>query len=216
MCTLIKTHLPSRWEGKECILELKNVDYQWRFTEWFASYFEYKAYQALEPFFGSNRRLKIDNTIFDYFDSLNHVWDFKTHAFNSSAGQWVILNGKESIDACVERYGGIGMVIAEGQAEYDDDLGTFKTWHNEQKGKVSKYVSERIQRGARSRVMKKAFSLERIEAIWLDSTTLQKGLSSYWMKFFLEGMRNSGGSSRRAKYMMNLEKVPYEPRLASI
>ena len=34
--------LPKFWDGKTCILELKEADYNWRQMEWWAFYFEYK------------------------------------------------------------------------------------------------------------------------------------------------------------------------------
>ena len=40
-------NLPTFWDGKTCILELKEADYQWRQMEWWAFYFEYKVKEML-------------------------------------------------------------------------------------------------------------------------------------------------------------------------
>ena len=36
------SRLPKFWDGKSCVLELKDADYQWKQMEWWAFYFEYK------------------------------------------------------------------------------------------------------------------------------------------------------------------------------
>ncbi len=49
-------NIPKLWDGKECILELKQANYNWKQMEWWAFYFEYKAFELLKiPFFNSWR-----------------------------------------------------------------------------------------------------------------------------------------------------------------
>jgi len=38
-------NLPKFWEGKSCVLELKEADYNWRQMEWCGWYFEFKVRQ---------------------------------------------------------------------------------------------------------------------------------------------------------------------------
>jgi len=84
------------------------------------------------------------------------------------------------------------------------------------KGKRSEYESERIRRGAPSRKRKRAFNLYKLEAIWLEKALLSKGLGHGWIALFQEGMRNADGSNRRAKYRVDVSRIPYESRLYSI
>jgi hypothetical protein len=218
ICKIVREGLPDRWDGKECILELKNANYQWKQMEWIGWYFEYKAIDLLQARFGSNPGPSFGLTKFDF--KLNYVWDFKTHPTNppasSSGRNWVIVNDKEAIDKCSIKFEGLGVVMAEGEAEYDDSTASFKSWHDSLKGGRSDYENERIKRGAPSRQRKKAFNLSKLEAIWLDKSILNTGLEHGWVSLFQEGMRNADGSKWRAKYSLNLEKLPYEARLASI
>lgn len=39
----LEADLPTKWEGKSAILELKSADYMWRQMEWIGWYLEYKA-----------------------------------------------------------------------------------------------------------------------------------------------------------------------------
>ena len=198
ICRVVRNGLPNRWDGKECILELKRVDYQWKQMEWIGWYFEYKATNLLKTEFGSHPSPSFGSTKFDF--KLNQVWDFKAHPINSSTHPWVIVNDKEAIDKCVISYGGVGVVIAEGNAEYDDSSESFKRWHDSLKGGRSDYEKERVKRGAPSRKRKKAFELNKLEAIWFEKETLSNGLERGWITHFQTGMRNADGSSRRAKY----------------
>ncbi len=43
--------LPTHWDGKACVLELKEADYNWRQIEWWALYFEYKCIALLRDSF---------------------------------------------------------------------------------------------------------------------------------------------------------------------
>lgn len=33
--------LPRNWDGKQCVLELKEANYNWKQMEWWAFYFEF-------------------------------------------------------------------------------------------------------------------------------------------------------------------------------
>ena len=38
---LLLADLPTKWDGKQSILELKNANFNWRQMEWWGFYFEY-------------------------------------------------------------------------------------------------------------------------------------------------------------------------------
>ena len=174
MTDLLNKQMPKRWEGKQAILELRQADFQWRQMEWIGWYFEFKARKIIIENLGGSKGPKYGSTSFDYRGK--NVWGLKAHIENASSHPWIIINDKESVDLCMQSYGVMGMIIAKGVAEYDDNKGTFKAWHDELKGGRSDYEKERARRGAPSRRRKIAFRLRRIEALWLNSDQVTKGL----------------------------------------
>jgi len=160
---LLRNYIPSEWDGKKAILELKEADYYWRRPEWIGWYFESKPHRILVENIGGSFGPKYGRTQFDY--KRNYVWDFKTHVDNS--GAWAIINDMEAMDRCIQEYGGVGLILAIGSAEYDDEKRTFRYWHEQFKGGKSKYEYERIKRGATSRVRKITFVLRKIEVLCL-------------------------------------------------
>ena len=113
--------MPDKWDGKQCILELRNAGYQWRQMEWIGWCFEYKAINLLQARFGLHPGPSFGSTRFDF--KLNFVWDFKSHPLNSASHPWVIVNDREAIDKCISNFDGLGVIIAEGEVEYDDSTG---------------------------------------------------------------------------------------------
>lgn len=81
-------HLPQFWEGKACVLELKEADYNWRQMEWWAFYFEYKCMQLLKNTFEIPGE-KYNNVVFDLKGEIN--WDFKASAIKTDNHK-IILN----------------------------------------------------------------------------------------------------------------------------
>ena len=72
------------------------------------------------------------------------------------------------------------------------------------KGGKSKYELERIRRGAWSRLRKVLFGLEQISFIRINDKTLIRCGS------FQADFRNSNGKPRRAKVLIDLEKIDEE------
>jgi hypothetical protein len=119
----------------------------------------------------------------------------------------------EAMDRCIQEYGGVGLILAIGSAEYDDEKRTFQNWHEQLKGGKSKYEYERIKRGATSRVRKITFVLRKTEVLWLTSDLILAGIRGNWIGKFQEGMRNADGSPRRPKYEINVEAIPDNVRI---
>lgn len=69
---------------------------------------------------------------------------------------------------------------------------------------MSKYSEERIKRGAWSRLRKVSFDLKQISFIKITDHTLIKCGS------FQEDFRNSNGAPRKAKVLLDLEKIDDE------
>lgn len=194
--------IPARWDGRQAILEMKNADYpHWKQMEWIGFYFQFLCDTKLVPL------LKIPGPKYGKveFDGFSEIpWDFKAHPDKNANGQEnksVIVNDKVAIVAAIKQFGGAGLILAIGEAVYNDQDRSFQIWHQELKGGLSNYEKERILRKAPSRLRKTAFRLKEIRLILLDDKAVQ-GLGS-----FQEGFRNSDGSPRNAKILLNLENI---------
>ncbi len=200
----LENGLPTKWEGRSTILELKDADYMWRQMEWIGWYFEYKARSVLIDALGGDLGPSFGRTVFDY--QREFVWDFKAHPLN--AGHWAIMNDCEAVNACIESFSGNGFVVAVGIAEYDD--GTFKQWHDALKGGQSEYELKRIQRQAPSRSRKTSFEISDYMTIFFeDRSSLERAIREGWMSGDAQvGWRNSNGRPRRAKYKINTGAIP--------
>ena len=119
------------WDGKSCVLELKEADYNWRQMEWWAFYFEYKVKNILVDKFTFPGD-RYDNVTFDLKGSIN--WDLKAKAIKSDDHK-VILNDKSAMEQSVEKSGYHGEIIALCDVEYNDVNWSFRKWQAELKGK---------------------------------------------------------------------------------
>lgn len=188
--------LPKEWDGRECILELKKADYQWRQMEWWAFYFEYKCMLLLRDIceFPGDR---INRVTFDMKYHIN--FDLKAKAIKSDEHN-VILNDTEAMELAIQEHGFHGEIIALCDVEYNDEDRTFQKWHSELKGGLSAYEKERIRRTATSRYRKVRAELCEVLIIVLEKKDLVK------LDCYRQG-RNANGKPRPPKYMINLEDV---------
>ncbi len=193
--------IPLNWSGKESIIEMKNANSRhWKQTEWIGWYFQFFCEQNLADIMEIPGP-KYGNSGFDGF--LEIPWDFKAHAINTSSHN-IIVNDSEATAKAIEKYGAVGLILALGEVIYNDKNRTFQKWHEKIKGGPSKYSIEREKRGAWSRLRKFSLDLKQISFIHISDNTLIKCGS------FQEGFRNSDGSPRRKKIMINLEKIDKE------
>lgn len=193
--------IPAHWDGKQAILEMRSANFpNWRQMEWIGFYFQFLCERHLSP------PLQIPGPRYGRveFDGFLEIpWDFKTHAINSTTHQ-IILNDSEAIAHGIRDYGSVGVILALGKVEYNDEDRSFQRWHTEVKGGLSAYEAERIQRGAWSRLRKTSFDLQQISFIQINDETLIKcGL-------FQQDFRNSNGRPRKAKVLLDLEKLNEE------
>lgn len=188
--------LPKRWDGMQCIQELKLADYNWKQMEWIGWWFEYKAKEILSGF-GALPGSSFGSVKFDCF--LDGVWDFKSHPLGKN--KWAYLNDEDAVDACVQTHRHLGWLIAVGDAEYDES-GFFKTWHDTLKGKPSAYVLAGHAIGRKSRRRKAAFNLNAV--VWIEfrsEAEVQSAIQAGWLcRGMQSGQRNSDGSPRKPKY----------------
>lgn len=188
------------WDGRNAILEMKEGDSKhWRQTEWQGWYFQYLC-ESLFPGILDIPGKKYGNTEFDAFSEIS--WDFKSHASNSKTRN-IPCNDTEATLKTIDDYGYYGIILAVGEAEYNDEDGTFRRWHQDLKGKPSKYTQDREKRGAKPKTRKTAFVLSEIRFVCFDREALRQcGVS------FQKGFRNAGGSPRREKVSINTRKIP--------
>ena len=189
------------WDGKKCILEMKNSgNRQWKQMEWIGFYFQYCCEKYLVPEMEIPGP-KYGRVKFDGF--LEIPWDFKAHAMNTSSHQ-IIVNDSEAIAKGIEEYGSVGLILALGKVIYNDENRAFQKWHEDIKGGISKYEVERIKRGAWSRLRKTHFDLQQVSFIEITDKTLIK------CGTFQNDFRNSNGNPRKAKVLIDLERVQEE------
>jgi len=194
-------NIPLVWDGRKSILEMKKAGFShWRQMEWIGWYFQFLCERFLKDIVKIPGP-KFGNVEFDSFFKI--PWDFKAHAINTSAHQ-IIVNDSEAIAKGIEEHGSVGVILALGKVEYNDEKRTFQKWHEQLKGGKSKYELERIKRGAWSRLRKTKFNLEQISFIKIDDSVLIKCGS------FQRDFRNSNGGPRREKVLLDLEKLDEE------
>jgi len=189
------------WDGRKSILEMKESGFpHWKQMEWIGWYFQFLCERFLKDIVEIPGP-KFGNVRFDGF--LKIPWDFKDHAINTSSHQ-IIVNDSEATAIGIEKFGSVGLILAMGKVEYNDEQRTFQKWHEALKGGKSKYELERIKRGAWSRLRKTEFNLEQISFIKIDDNVLIKCGS------FQRDFRNSNGRPRREKVLLDLEKLDEE------
>jgi len=196
---------PAVWDGRKAILEMRDAGYvHWKQMEWIGFYFQFLCDTKLVSL------LKIPGPKYGKveFDGFSEIpWDFKAHPNKNANGQEnksVIVNDRLAIVAAIKQFGGAGLVLAIGEAVYNDQDRSFQIWHQDLKGGLSNYEKERILRKAPSRLRKTSFRLKEIRIILLDDKKIQ-GLGS-----FQEGFRNSDGSPRNAKVLLTIDDIPAE------
>ncbi len=188
--------LPTEWEGKQSILELKEAEYNWRQMEWWGFYFEYLCRRALAGICTIPGD-RIGRTTFDLKRHIN--WDVKASAIKSDSHR-AILNDKTAMGASIAHYGVHGVIVALCDVEYNDVDRTFQRWHTELKGGLSPYEQERRQRTSVSRYRKTHVTLKEILFLSIDATTVQH------LSTMRQG-RNANGMPRPEKYLLNLEAI---------
>lgn len=185
--------IPKKWDGKTCILELKQADYNWQQMEWIGWYFEYKSQEFLHGY-ASFPGARYGNVSFDLRNKIN--WDLKTTV---STNRFVILNDKDAMDQSLSDEGHHGEIIAKFDVDFDLDR-SFQEWHSELKGGKSKYEIEREHRTATSRRRKKAATLSSIIFLIIGENEVRH------LRIMNQG-RNSNGSFRKTKYLLDLRAL---------
>lgn len=194
--------IPVIWDGRKAILEMRDSGYpHWKQMEWVGFYFQFLCDTYLPPL------VKIPGPRYGRveFDGFLEIpWDFKAHPNKNVKGQEnksVIINDTLAIVEAIKQYGAAGLILAIGDATYNDEDRSFQLWHQELKDGLSNFEKQRILRKAPSRLRKTSFRLNEIDFILLDNKIVEE------LGSFQKGFRNSNGSPRNAKVLLNLATI---------
>jgi hypothetical protein len=206
IASIIHRNLPEFVDGRSAVEEMKaEGSRNWRQMEWIGFWFEHFSEKYLNTSTGFSRGPIFGKVEFDA--QSDFVWDLKAHPHE--AGNKVLLNDQEAVRNCIQAHGGLGYVILQGSANYESELGEFRLWHDQLKGKRTAYQLRNAALGKGHRLRKKSFRPTNLRILWIDSiSTLESGLHAGWLEPFQEGMKNANGKPRRAKFMLNLAKLP--------
>lgn len=168
---LASQNMPKTWEGRASILEMKSANFgYWRQMEWIDCYFKFLCQKHFTGIIDMPGK-KYGNTAFDAFRKIS--WDFKVDSVDPGTYS-VPANDAEGIADTISDYGYYGIILAIGDMEYDDEETSFRKWHDELRGKVSKYDTNKINGGIMSRTRKITFVLEEIHFICFGNETLHQ------------------------------------------
>jgi hypothetical protein len=188
--------IKTAWDGRECVLEMKEADYNWRQMEWWGFYFELLCRRILVSDFEIPGE-RIGTVQFDMKGAVN--WDMKAKAIKSDEHK-CILNDSAAIAASVEKYGCHGVLIALCDVEYNDLDRSFQSWHSELKGGLSAYEKLRRARTSVSRYRKTRADLADLLFVRIDADAIER------LDVMKQG-RNSNGKPRPVKFMLDLESM---------
>ncbi len=188
--------IPKYWDGKQSILELKEADYNWRQMEWWAFYFEYQVKKVSNEYFQFPGD-RFGSVEFDLKGKIN--WDLKATALKTN-NQMIILNDKIAMEHSIAENKFHGEIIGVCDVEYNDINRSFQKWHTELKGGKSNYEIEREKRTSLSRYRKTKAEITEIILVVFKLKDLPK------LSLMKQG-RNSNGSNRNVKYMLNIENI---------
>lgn len=196
--------LPTFWDGKEAIQYMKDDGCKnWRQMEWPGWYFQFMCENILgeDGYFEipGNRYGKVE---FDGFRDINY--DFKAHSEFANSSTKVPTNGYQEVQLAINDTNTVGFIVACGTVVFDDESQSFKHWHDELKGHTSRYELDRVDRGAPSRRRKISFKLTKIVFLFVNESNLPLTTS------FQSGMRNSNGTPRNPKVMIDLNDDRFE------
>jgi|1048.fasta_scaffold116063_1 hypothetical protein len=198
---VIGSYLGKTWDGKSSILRMQYDNYnQWKQMEWAGFYFQYIIQKNNDNTFIIPGKT-FNKTTFDaHWVESDMPLDVKFHSNRSPKSIYnpnIVLNDAEAMRNAIDAFGRVGVLVVCGDNTYDDN-GEFKIWHDSLKGEKSKYVKEGEAINRNSRMRKVLTKLTHLHFYLIDDSNINL------LGGFQEGMKNSDGSLRRAKYSLNI------------
>ena len=193
--------MPKVWDGRESILEMRDAGFEyWRQVEWIEFYFKFLCQKYFAGIIDIPGK-KYGNTEFDAFREIS--WDFKVDSVNLGTYS-VTANDAEAIADTLNGYGFYGIILAIGDMGFDDKETSFKKWHDELRGEVSKYDTYKINSYIMSQTRKTAFTLEEIYFVCFNSETLHQCCG-----LFRDGFRETDSNRENKKEVrINISEIP--------
>ena len=198
---LASQNMPTVWDGRESILEMKDAGFKhWRQMEWMDFYFKFLCQKHFTGIIDIPGK-KYGITEFDAFREIS--WDFKVDSVDPGAYS-VPANGAGAITDTLSDYGYYGIILAIGDMEFDDKKTSFKKWHDELRGKVSKHDTNKINSGIMSRTRKTTFTLKEIHFICFNSETLHQCCGLFQDLFG----KTDSNQRKRKEVRVDIGKIP--------
>ncbi len=194
-------NMPIVWDGRNAVLEMKNSLYkQWKQKGWIEWYFKFLCEKHFDTIIDMPGK-KFGFTQFDAFCEIS--WDFKIDSVKRESYS-VIANDAEAVVDTIGDYGYYGMILAIGDMECDDKKTSFKKWHDELRGEVSKYDTYKINSGIMSRTRKTVFILEEIHFICFNGETLHQCCG-----LFQDGFGETDSNRpKRKEIVIDINEIP--------
>lgn len=172
----------------------------WRQSEWLAFNFENSVVRAKDYDHVGGVGYKAGNTTFDTMvgpEGNKIPMDVKFHAMYLANGQpntSVILNDKQAIDDCIEKYGALALLVAKAEVKHDA-TGEVKRFHNELKNIGRRTRPTRTSNSAQSRVLKSSALVVEYSIYVLTQD------NKHLLGDFKQGVQATG-SPRKPKYSL--------------
>jgi len=196
-------------DGKETVKYMRDTGSKnWKQMEWVGFFIEEECRKILIENIGGKKGSSYGRTGFDYENE--NTWDIKAHSIKDKHGAEIkdcILNDKSAMESVLDKDGYVGAIIFLCDVEHDS-TGEFKEWHDNLKGKKSKYVEKGIATNRPSRSRKKSCFIKGIIILKITKEDLVNGIDEKWIESFQEGMINSNGHYRREKIAISINDIP--------
>lgn len=198
---LASHNMPKIWSGRESILKMKSAGFRyWRQMEWIDFYFKFLCQKHFAGIIDISGK-KYGITQFDAFREIS--WDFKVDSIDPRAYS-LNANDAEAIADTISDYGYYGIILAIGDMEWDDEKTSFKKWHDELRGKVSKYDANKINSGIMARTRKRVLTLKDIHFICFNSETWHQCCG-----LFQDNFGETGSSQpKRKEVRIDIGEIP--------
>lgn len=190
-------------DGKVAILEMKEAKYpRWKEMEWPAYYISFILEEKLTGRMDIKREGKRVCFKGDY------LWDARLKSSESNSS-WVPLTDVRNIDKNFADETGFGLIIIIVLYKYDED-GSFREWHEKEKGGSSEYTKKIELEGRKPRRRKTyAFLIEGNAYYFPSYEDFRSGVQQGWLdEDFARTMRNSNENSRNPKYAIDWVNIP--------
>jgi len=200
-------------DGREAIEEMYEKGLpSWTENEWAGFYLKHLMQElAVQKYPDEFEELTIKEKKI-YLVKGQYLWDTRLKANIATTGKTPLF-GKEQMDALLDEFGGMGLLIALAQSNLDYS-GDFRRWHDEfkflKKGiDKTEYVKQVEAEGRRSYARKTDFMVIQLNAYYFTKQDILNGIKEGWIEdTFQATMRQSDGGTRVGKYAIYLDRVP--------